>query len=339
MVSEMIECVPNISEGRNTEFIERIAEILRGTSGVSLLDVQQGYDTHRSVYTFVGSISAVEEAAFLLVKNAVAGIDMRIHRGSHPRIGAADVVPFIPFAPVMRDACIALSRRLAERVWKDLAVPVYLYGYAATSPRRVRLPDIRKGQYEELERKMALPEGHPDYGDRFNPKAGALVTGVRDFMLAYNVNLDTRDVEMARRIARKVRSSGSPSGTGRERVPGLLSFCQADGWFLPEYGFCQVTMNLHNPAVTGLHHAFEAVRKEAAILGLEVKGSELIGLAPLSAVAAAGRYYLGKEETDEATLVAEAVRSLGLNMPGFFDPEEKIIEYRLRRETQGLSAS
>lgn len=330
MRSGVIECVPNVSEGRDDRVVEAVAAAVRAVEGVRLLRVESGRDTNRTVYTYMGSPPAVEEATFGLVKRASELIDMRQHRGTHPRIGAVDVVPFIPLDPADTDLCISLSRRLADKIWNELSVPVYLYGKAATSPPRYRLPDIRKGQYEGLEKRMNLPEWKPDFGDIFNPKAGATVVGVRDFMLAYNVNLATADVEKARHIARRIRSSGyreeAPSGEVIRR-PGRLEFCQADGWFLPGYGHCQVTMNLHNIPVTGLHDAFEAVKSEAELLGTGVTGSELIGLAPLSALLAAGRFYLQNEGAGEAETLAAAVEHLGLNDSAPFEAEKRIIEY------------
>lgn len=332
MVLDYIECVPNVSEGRDGQVLEDIASAVRRTEGVRLLHVEPGRDTNRTVFTFAGRAAQVAEAAYALVERAVFHIDMRTHRGAHPRLGAVDVIPLVPLDPAATDLCVSLSRSLAGRIWEELSVPVYLYGKAASDPARARLPDIRKGQYEGLRRRMEMPGWKPDYGDRFNERAGAVVLGVRDVMLAYNVNLDTQDVEKVRSIAGKIRTSGRTTrdSSGRQaRKPGLLKFCQADGWYLPEYGFCQVTMNLHNIPVTGLHNAFEAVKNEAEALGLRVRGSELIGLAPLSALTEAGRYYLGNPKAPEDAAVAEAVGRLGLNDSAPFNPEKRIIEYLL----------
>ncbi len=332
MVSDIIECVPNVSEGRNIRIVDELAEAVDAVEGIRFLHVESGRDTNRTVYTYAGKEDAVEVATFSLVKAAVRRIDMRKHRGTHPRMGAVDVIPFIPLDPGGTEPCIALSHRIAGRIWRELQVPVYLYGKAALVPSRVRLPDIRKGQYENLERRMNTPEWKPDYGDRFNERAGASVVGVRDFMLAYNVNLDTKDLEKARYIAGRVRTSGfieADSSGNLRRIPGLLKFCQADGWYLPEYGYCQVTMNLHNIPVTGIHDAFEAVKAQAAAIGVRVRGSELIGMIPLSALTAAGRYYLGDDGAPQETAVREAVERLGLNDSVPFEAEKRIIEYRL----------
>ena len=333
MISGMIECVPNISEGRNNRIVEKLSEVVEKTSGVKLLHVDSGFDTNRTVFTLAGMPEVIEAAVFSLVQQAVRSIDMRKHRGSHPRIGAVDVIPLIPLDPVKTGACITMSHGLAERIWRELEVPVYLYGKAAGSPHRVRLPDIRKGQYEALKEKMEHDAWKPDYGNRFNEKSGATVIGVRDFMLAYNVNLDTTAVQKARYIAGRIRSSGyteiDQSGEVLKRTPGILPFCQADGWYLPEYGYCQVTMNLHNLSVTGFHHAFEAVKRMAEALGVGVRGSELIGMTPLAALTETGRYYLQDKDASDKEAIEEAVRSLGLNDSAPFDPNRRIVEYRL----------
>jgi len=351
-LKRIIECVPNFSEGRKSDSINQIVSEITSVEGIRLLDVDPGKDTNRTVVTFVGSPEAVIEAAFRAIKKASRLINMAVHTGAHPRMGATDVCPLIPVAGITSEECVAYAKRLAERVGNELGIPVYLYGDAATRPGRKNLPDIREGEYEALPEKMKNPDFAPDYGPAiFNPSAGATAIGVRDFMLAFNVNLNTQDARLAKEIALTVRESGRAkrdrNGTllkdergNAIRVPGKLAFCQADGWYISEYGCAQVTMNLHRFASVGLHTAFDAVCEEAARLGLRVTGSELIGLAPKQALIDAGRHYLRRQGktagVPEEAIIHTAIRSLGLNDVTAFKPEEKIIEYAMKEEKRRL---
>ncbi len=348
----IIECVPNFSEGRDKSIIDQIAEMIRQTEGATLLDVDPGADTNRTVVTFVGSPEGVLEAAFQAVKKASELIDMSKHHGAHPRMGATDVCPLIPVAGITDEECIELAKQLGERIGKELSIPIYLYGKAAAKPARVRLPDIREGEYEALSNKLKDPAFKPDFGPtKFNSKSGATAVGVRDFMLAYNINLNTKDRGLAREIALNIRESGrikrnKAGQIVRDRagkavkIPGKLKFCQAGGWVIEEYGYAQVTMNLHNYKVTGFHTAFETVRKEASKLGLRVTGSELIGLTPKQALLDAGIYYLKKQGKNigipEKEIIHTAILSLGLNDTTPFHPEEKIIEYAIEKKGDRL---
>jgi len=316
----IVLCIPNVSEGRDRAVIGQIAGAVTATPGAALLDVAAGADTHRAVITFAGDPDAVIDAAFGVVGVASELIDMTRHTGTHPRMGAADVVPLVPVSDISVDACVALAKDLAQRIAEEFTIPVYLYGDAAFRPERVKLADIRRGEYEALPEKLADPAFAPDFGPaRFIAACGATAVGVRDFMLAYNVNLDTTDVEIAKAIATRVRETGKP---------GLLKACQAAGWVVDAYGCAQVTMNLHAYRVTGLHTAFEAVRAEAEALGAGVTGSELVGLAPKQALLDAGRFYVD-HAGDDATLIDAAISALGLDDKAPFDPAGRIVEYRV----------
>jgi len=341
----LVECVPNFSEGRDPATLDAIAAAIRGVPGVSLLDVDPGADTHRSVFTLVGAPDAAVEAAFRAVATAARLIDMSTHRGAHPRMGATDVCPFVPLAGVTMDDCVQLAHRLGERVGDELGIPVYLYEHAATRPDRRNLADIRSGEYEALPEKMRDPAWVPDYGPHaFHARAGATVIGAREFLVAYNINLNTRDTAKAKEIANTIREAGrnkrGPDGKFVRdahgeivKEPGLFKFCKATGWYLPEHGLAQVTMNLTNFHVTPVHVVFDKVCELAEGLGLRVTGSEIVGLVPLEAVLAAGRHYLAKQGAypgvSEADVIACAVRSLGLSELGPFDPAQKIVEYRV----------
>ncbi|MEW5936448.1 MAG: glutamate formimidoyltransferase [Candidatus Thermoplasmatota archaeon] len=341
----IVECVPNFSEGRDRAKIEAITKEIEGVAGAQLLDVDPGADTNRTVVTFAGTPEAVEEAAFRAIKKAIEVIDMTRHKGAHPRIGAADVCPFVPVAGVSMEECAAIAERLGERVGSELGVPVYLYEHAATTPERRSLAHIREGEYEGLREKLQRPEWAPDFGPAtFNPKAGAVVIGAREFLIAYNVNLNTRDKRLAHEIALGIRDTGrtkrdedgnilrNADGTAL-RVPGKLEAVRAVGWYIDEYKQAQVSMNLMSYHITSLHAAFEAVREEAEKLGLIVTGSEIVGLVPLEPLLEAGRYFLRKQGKShgmpEPYLIDVAVRSLGLNQLHEFDPKRKVIEYRL----------
>lgn len=277
----LLECVPNISEGRRREVIEAVVQAVRGIEGVRLLDVQSDESHNRSVITFAGEPEAVAEAAFRLCERAVALIDMNTHRGEHPRIGAVDVVPFVPIADVTMDEAVALARLLGRRLWERLQVPVYFYGAAATRPERVRLPDIRKGEYEGLREKMSDPAWAPDVGTAVpHPTAGATVVGARRPLIAYNINLNTTDVNVAKQVARAVRESSG--GLVNVQAMGVTS----------ERGQAQVSLNLLDHTRTPIMRAFELVRVEAARFGVEIAESEVVGLLPLDALVDVARYAL-----------------------------------------------
>lgn len=351
-MQKLIECVPNFSEGRNAEIIETIAAEIRAVDQVKLLNVDPGRDTNRTVMTFVGPPEAVVEAAFRAAGKAAELIDMAKHHGAHPRMGATDVCPLIPISGVSDEECIVWAKALAQRIGQELTVPVYLYGKAATRPEREKLPDIRQGEYEALPEKLQNANFAPDYGPAiFNAKSGATVVGVRDFMLAYNVNLNTRDRALAQEIALNLRESGrakrDQAGNilrdeegNALKIAGKLPHVQAAGWYIDQYGYAQVSMNLHNLAVTGIHIAFEEVREEARKLGLRVTGSELIGMAPRQALLDAGIFYLRKQGkhigVSESEIIHAAVLSLGLNDTSPFVAEERIIEYAIREKTASL---
>ena len=349
----LVECVPNFSEGRNRATIDAIADAIKGVSGVKLLDVDPGADTNRTVYTFVGSPEAVSEAAVRAARRGYELIDMARHSGAHPRMGAMDVCPIVPVSGITMDECVEVARALGRRLGDALQVPIYFYEYAATSEGRRSLAAIRTGEYEGLERTLQDPEWQPDAGPaRFDPRYGASVVGAREFLIAYNVNLNTRDRKLAHEIAMNIREGGrvmrdahgNPvvDAEGRQvKQPGRLQAVRAIGWYIDQYRQAQVSINLLNYKVTPLHVVFETVREEAATLGLRVTGSELVGLTPLQPMIDAGRFYLhaqGKSTgAPEAEVVDLAVCSLGLDQLGPFDPQKKIIEYEFR--TRGPLAS
>ncbi len=351
---KLVECVPNFSEGRNKEVISRITAEITGVRGVSLLNVDPGADTNRTVVTFVGSPEAVEEAAFRAIRKAAELIDMSVHKGEHPRIGATDVCPFVPVSEVTMAECVEMARRLGARVGEELGIPVYLYEHAATSESRRSLANIRQGEYEGLPQKLQDPAWQPDFGPaRFNPKTGATVIGARQFLIAYNVNLNTRDKRLANRIALRIRETGtvkkdaqgSPVVDERGevvRIPGTLKAVRAVGWYIEEYGCAQISMNLLDYTVTPVHVAFEEVCRQAEALGLRVTGSELVGLIPRDAILEAGRYYLRKQGKSSAVpekeLIHVAIRSLGLSEIAPFTPQERIIEYLIAPREKSLAS-
>src|SRR6266540_1076128 len=342
---KLVECVPNISEGRRPEIYNAVANAAASASGVTLLNVDPGADTNRTVITFVGNPEAVLEGAFRLVKRGVELIDMTTHRGAHPRIGAVDVVPFVPVANVTMDECVDLARRLGERVGRELGVPVYLYEYACSVPDRRNLADIREGEYEGCARKLADPRWKPDYGpSEFVRKSGATVIGARKFLVAYNINLNTLDKRLATRVAFDVRERGRMKrdeegnpilDKNGEPVwePGLLKSVKAVGWAIPEFGTAQVSVNLTDLDITPLHVVFDTCDERARERGLRVTGSEVVGLVPRSVLLDAGRHYLRRmgraTGVPESALIDTAVRTLGLNEVKPFDPKERVIEYRL----------
>jgi glutamate formiminotransferase/formiminotetrahydrofolate cyclodeaminase len=325
----LVECVPNFSEGRDATVIEAIAAAIRAVNGVTLLDVDPGADTNRTVYTFVGSPEAVSEAAIRAAHKAAMLIDLSGHRGAHPRIGALDVCPIVPVSGVTMDECVQAARALGGRLGEELQIPIYFYEYAATREERRSLADIRAGEYEGLAAKLADPAWAPDCGPAtFNPRLGATVVGAREFLIAFNVNVNTRDKRLAHEIALAVRESG------RRNKPGRLKAVRAIGWYIEQYRQAQVSINLLNYTITPLHVVFETVREEAERLGLLVTGSELVGMTPLQPMIDAGRFFLRKQRKStgapEYELVEMAVRSLGLDQLAPFVVEKKIIEYAVR---------
>lgn len=335
----LLECVPNFSEGRDSAKIALITAEIEATEGVQLLNVDPGKATNRTVVTFVGEPEAVIEAAFRAIRKAAEVIDMRHHSGEHPRMGATDVCPLVPISGITMEEAADYARRLGKRVGEELGLPIFLYEEAATMPERRNLSTIRAGEYEGLEAKLRDPRWAPDFGPAtFNAGAGATVIGARDFLVAYNINLNTTSTRRANAIAFDLRESGrsvkNADGT-TTTTPGLLKAVKGIGWFIEEYGIAQVSLNLTNIRTTSVHEAFEASVKAADARGIRVTGSELVGLIPLNALLDAGRYFLEKQQrsvgVSEAELVKIAVRSLGLDELAPFDPQERVIEYKLRQ--------
>src|SRR2546430_3263683 len=355
-MQKLIECVPNFSEGRDQNVIRQITDAIESVDGVSLLDVDPGASTNRTVVTFVGSRDAAVEAAFRAIKKASELIDMRKHKGAHPRMGATDVCPFIPVSNVSWDEVIACANRLGQRVGDELKIPIYLYEKAAKNQSRSNLSVIRGGEYEGFFEKIRQPEWKPDFGPEiFSEKSGATVIGVRDFLVAYNVNLNTKSVRRANSVAFDVREQGrvktedgTPSGkpvldSNREpvRIPGMLKHVKAIGWFVKEYGIAQVSMNLTNIEQTPLHVAFDACVEAAANRGLRVTGSEIVGMVPKKCLVDAGRFFLRKqrwsEGASEEELIDIAIHSMGLSELKPFDPKEKVIELKIESAEQKTS--
>ncbi len=347
-MKKLIECVPNFSEGRDLAVIEQITAEIKTVEGVSLLDVDPGASTNRTVVTMVGEPEPVTEAVFRAIRKASQLIDMRKHSGAHPRMGATDVCPIIPISGITFDECIVFARILGSRVGEELGIPVYLYEKAASSPNRKNLADLRAGEYEAFAEKIYLPGWQPDFGPHeFNAAAGQTAIGVRDFLIAYNVNLNTKSVRRANSVAFDIRekgrirtTDGTPTGkpvldnNGNPlREPGMLKSVKGIGWYVEEYGVAQVSMNLTDISVTPLHKAFEACETSAYNRGLRATGSEVVGLLPLKAMLDAGRYFLRKQNWSEGAsdedLIHIAVKSMGLDELYPFDPKEKIIEYKI----------
>jgi len=330
-MKKIIECVPNISEGRNKDIIDACAEAVRKVNGVTLLDVDPGKSTNRTVFTFVGDPESIIEGAFEFTKKAYELIDMTGHSGEHPRMGAVDVCPFVPVANVTIEECVETSKKFGERVGNELNLPVYLYEEASENPARKSLKQIRAGEYEGIKNKIYKPEWKPDFGPQeFNPKFGAMVTGVRFFLIAYNVNiLGTK--EQAHRIALNIREQGRSNDE-----PGRLKAIKAIGWYVDEYGMAQVSINLDNYKITPPHIVFEECVKDAKDLNLAVCGSELVGLIPLEAMLMAADYYIRKENLfiiDEQQKIRLVIERLGLSSISKFIPEKRIIEYMIREES------
>ncbi len=355
-MQKLIECVPNFSEGRDEKIIRQITEAIKSTDGVSLLDVDPGATTNRTVVTFVGSLDAAVEAAFRGIRKAAEAIDMRKHKGAHPRMGATDVCPFIPVSNVSWEEAIECANKLGRRVGDELGIPVYLYEKAAKNRSRSNLALIRAGEYEGFAEKIKKPEWKPDFGPaKLNEKAGATVIGAREFLVAYNANLNTKSVRRANSVAFDVREQGrfktqdgTPSGKkvldekGEPvRIPGMLKHVKAIGWFVKEYGIAQVSMNLTNIEETPLHVAFDACVESAIKRGLRVTGSEIVGMVPKKCLTDAGRYFLRKQQWSEGAseeeLIDIAVKSMGLSELKPFDPTEKVIELKIQSDSKSLS--
>ena len=346
---KLIECVPNFSEGVNLDIIKQITDEVESVEGVRLLNVDPGKATNRTVVTFVGEPEPVIQAAFLAIKKAGELIDMIKHKGEHPRMGATDVCPLIPISNISMEETAVYAQKLAKRVGEELAIPIYLYGAAQLDKKRDNLSVIRAGEYEGFFKKIKLPEWKPDFGPaEFDAKRGGTVIGARDFLIAYNVNLNTTSTRRANSIAFDVREAGRVLREGDPingkiitdengkpiSVPGTLKFVKAIGWYIEEYGIAQISMNLTNIEVTPVHKAFDEVCNKAAERGMRVTGSELVGLIPLKSMLDAGKYFLLKQQrsvgVSEKELIKIAIKSMGLDELSPFKPEERIIEYLLK---------
>jgi len=351
---KLVECVPNFSEGRDREKIGAITREIEAVPGVKLLDVDPGASTNRTVVTFIGTPEAVKEAAFRAIAKAAEVIDMRGHKGAHSRIGATDVCPFVPVSGVTMVDCVRLAGELGARVASELGIPVYLYEAAARKPERRNLAVVRAGEYEGLPEKLKNPRWAPDFGKAvFNPRSGATVIGAREFLIAYNINLNTRDRKLAHEIALSLRESGRAKRDkdgdivrdkrgNALKLPGRFKEVKSVGWYVEDYGLAQISVNFTNYKVTPVHAVFDEARRLASKLGLRVTGSELVGLIPREALLMAGRYYIVKQGKSPGVpaeeLIRVAVRSLGLNDVVPFDPEKKIIEYQFHEEGAALVA-
>ncbi|MEY1637998.1 glutamate formimidoyltransferase [Tenuifilum osseticum] len=349
---KLIECVPNFSEGRDMTIIKQITDEIEAVEGVKLIDVDPGKATNRTVVTFVGTPDEVVEAAFRATRKAMEFIDMSKHHGAHPRFGATDVCPLVPVANITMDEVVEYARKLAKRIGEELGIPVYCYEYAAFEEKRRNLANCRAGEYEGLPKKLQDPAWKPDFGpSQFLPKTGAIAVGARNFLVAYNVNLNTTSTRRANAVAFDIREKGRPKRVGNPVtgkiatdengneiwVPGSLKACKAIGWFIDEYGIAQVSINLTDITVTPIHVAFEEASKKAAERGLRVTGSEIVGVVPLSAMLEAGKYFLRKQQRSlgipDREIIKIAVKSMGLDELYPFDPDKKIIEYILEEKT------
>ena len=356
MQKRIIECVPNFSEGRNLETIKQITDVIEAAKGVKLLDVDPGEATNRTVVTFVGEPEAVCDTAVAAIKRATELIDMRHHKGAHPRMGACDVCPLIPVSGITLEECAELARALAKRIAEEVNVPTYCYEAAAFKPERRNLAVCRAGEYEALPEKMMNQGCKPDFGarpyDEGVARTGATAVGARDFLVAVNYNLNTTSTRRANAIAFDVREKGRPMREGNPIVgkimkdengntimkPGTLKACKAIGWFIEEYGIAQVSMNMTNLSVTPLHVAFDEVCRAAEARGVRVTGAEIVGLVPKSALVDAGRHFLRKQNRStglpERELVRIAIESMGLGNLKPFNPDEKVVEYILEADEQ-----
>jgi len=351
---KLVECIPNFSEGRDASKIKEITDSIESVDGITLLDVDPGSDTNRTVVTFIGNPEAVEKAAFLAIKTASRVIDMTQHEGTHSRIGATDVCPFVPIKDFSDKDCIQLSKNVAKRVGNELNIPIYLYEKSAKKQYRSSLPDIRKGEYESLSKKLNDPKWKPDYGPRkFNAKTGATIIGSRDFLIAYNINLNTKDKRLATDIAFEIRESGrskripnpkspnlldgqivrNPDGSP-VKIPGMFKDVKAVGWYVDTFKQAQISINFNNYKVSTIHDVFDAACRLAEQRGLRVTGSELVGLVPKEALLMAGKHYLKKQNKSlgvpEDDIIDTAIMSLGLNDVVTFDSDQKIIENVIR---------
>jgi glutamate formiminotransferase/formiminotetrahydrofolate cyclodeaminase len=342
---KLIECVPNFSEGCDKKILDAIAASICSVNNVTLLDVDPGAETNRTVFTFVGSPDAVIEAAFQAIKKAGELIDMTKHHGTHARMGATDVCPLIPISDVTMEECIEYSKKLGKRVGDELGIPVYLYEYSASKPEWKNLANVRKGEYEALPKKMQDPEWKPDFGPhQFNAKSGATAIGVREFLIAYNINLNTRDKAKAHDIALDIREKGRSARDEKGKLikdangkkvmkPGFFKECKAVGWFIDEYDRAQISINLTNYKITPVHEVLEKVRQLALAKGIHVTGSELVGLTPKEALVQAGKFYLKRMGESagipERKIMETAVKSMGLDDLAEFDLDKKVIEYAI----------
>jgi len=344
-MAAIVECVPNFSEGRDPAIISQITDAIQAVEGVALLDVDPGNATNRTVVTFVGSPDAVVEAAFQGIAKAAEVIDMSRHSGAHPRMGATDVCPFVPVSGISMEECAALARKLGARVGKELDIPVYLYEDAASRPERRNLAAVREGEYEALPKKLQSPEWLPDFGPaKHNARSGATVIGARPFLIAFNVNLNTKEKRKAMKLAAMIREKGmlqkdaegnilrDDEGNGI-RKPGLFKCVKGIGWYIPEYERAQLSFNFTNYNVASLHDVVDTVRRLADDEGVVVTGCELVGLVPLDALEQAGRHYLSRQGLNPGVpvdeLVEVAIQSLGLRDLGPFDPQERVIDFRI----------
>ncbi len=345
-MKKLIECVPNFSEGKDMGIIKSITAEIEAVDGVKLLDVDPGQATNRTVVTMVGTPDEVVEAAFRAVKKASELIDMRKHKGAHPRMGATDVCPLVPVANISMEETVEYAHKLAKRIGEELGISVYCYENAALKPDRKNLANCRSGEYEGMAEKVTKPEWKPDFGpDKLNEKSGVTAVGARDFLVAYNINLNTTSTRRANAIAFDVREKGRVKRSGDPLtgkivkdekgdpvyIPGTLKAVKGIGWFIEEYGIAQISMNLTNISITPVHVAFDEVFKKADARGVRVTGSELVGLVPLKAMLDAGKYFLAKQQrslgVSESELIKIAVKSMGLDELKPFNPQEKIIEY------------
>lgn len=345
-MKQLIECVPNFSEGRDEKIIKQITDAIESVDGIKLLNVDPGKATNRTVVTFVGEPEQVIEAAFQGAKMAAQLIDMSKHKGEHPRFGATDVCPLVPIANISMEETVVYARRLAQRMGEELGISVYCYEFAASTGERRSLANCRAGEYEGLKEKLQQPEWKPDFGpDTLNERAGATAVGARNFLIAYNVNLNTTSVRRANSIAFDVREAGRVVREGDPltgkivndengeplRIPGTLKKVRAIGWFIQEYGIAQISMNLTDITVTSMHQVFDEVSERARERGMRVTGSELIGLVPLQAMLDAGKYFLRKQQRSvgipDEEIIKIAIKSLGLDELAPFDPKKRIIEY------------
>ncbi|MCF7858822.1 MAG: glutamate formimidoyltransferase [Candidatus Cloacimonetes bacterium] len=344
----IIECVPNFSQGRDQKVLDEISQTIRAVKGVTLLDIDPGADTNRTVVTIVGEPEPVMEAAFQAIKKASELIDMSKHHGAHPRMGATDVCPFVPVSNVTMSECVEFAKKVGKRVGDELGIPVYLYEYAASKPEWKNLANVRKGEYEALPKKMKDPDWKPDYGPHeFNAKSGATAISAREFLIAYNINLNTRDKKKAHDLALTIREKGRwlrnddnkivKDENGKKiRQNGLFKNCKAIGWYIDEYKRAQISMNLTNYNVSPPHQVLDKVRELAWEKGIQVTGSELVGLLPKDAILNAGKYYLEKlgesAGIPEKIIIETAVQSMGLDELSPFVLKEKIIEYAIESE-------